>query len=122
MDDRRNGDSNLVQIEATVMRQTLGSLLRSVEETGLSIGEVIDRLALHMKPTRPEFALQLILEEIRIILSDLPGEQKDATLCEVLIFLAALLPTDAIERIQDAAKEKKKQMFGDVGKEMLNST
>lgn len=112
MDDRRNGDSSLVQIEATVMRQTLGSLLRSVEETGLSIGEVIDRLALHMKPTRPELALLLILEEIRTILLNLPGEQKDAMLCEVLIFLAALLSTDAIERIQDAAKKKKKQLFG----------
>ena len=49
--------STLKEIKATVMPQTAEGLQMLMEETGLTIGEVIDRLTLQMRPDDLGFAV-----------------------------------------------------------------
>ena len=55
--------STLKEIKATVMPQTAEGLQMLMEETGLTIGEVIDRLTLQMCPD--DLGSQFVLHKIR---------------------------------------------------------
>lgn len=95
----------VVHLEATIMRQTRESLERAEEQTGLTVGEVIDRLALQMKPTDPQIAAELAAQEVAIILSGVPEDQRIDAMREMLTSMTALLPPNVVDEIHAAAKE-----------------
>lgn len=56
--------STLKEIKATVMPQTAEGLQMLMEETGLTIGEVIDRLTLQMRPDDLGFAVCFAQDQV----------------------------------------------------------
>ena len=60
----RKNSGELVEIKATVMEETANGITRLMEQTGMEMGEAIDRLALHLKPYDPDMASNIALEEM----------------------------------------------------------
>ena len=69
--------STLKEIKATVMPQTAEGLQMLMEETGLTIGEVIDRLTLQMCPDDLGFAVCFAQEQVFFTISNLPEEEQE---------------------------------------------
>ena len=69
--------STLKEIKATVMPQTAEGLQMPMEETGLTIGEVIDRLTLQMCPDDLGFAVCFAQEQVFFTISNLPEEEQE---------------------------------------------
>ena len=112
--------SKLVQIEAVVMPQTFRSLQHNQRDTGLSIGEVIDRLAVQIHAKDAAMAVQIILEEIQIILRDLPTDQQITALWEVITTVAALMPEEYLPRIEVEAHKKQTSLLENITRENDN--
>ena len=64
--------STLKEIKATVMPQTAEGLQMLMEETGLTIGEVIDRLTLQMCPDDLGVADCFAQDQVFFSISNLP--------------------------------------------------
>lgn len=108
----KTGKGNLLRhIEATVMKQTFEVLEQMMQETGLSIGEVIDRLALTLRPRDQELAVWMAIEEIALIISNLSQEEKAGAIVGILMKLASLLSVEEIERLQEAVLAARKELF-----------
>ena len=110
MKEQKN--TKLVHIEATVMPQTYNSLLHNQRDTGLSIGEVIDRLAVQIHAKDADMAAQIILEEMQIILRDLPVDQKAAAMWDVITTVSVLMPEEYCLKFQTDVNRKKAQLLG----------
>ena len=106
MSNAQHNGIKLEKIEATVMPQTAESIRKSQEETGLTIGELIDRMTLHIKPRDAKVAIQLILEDVAIIISELTAEQTLEVLSAITSTLTALLPLDSMKLSFHDAIEK----------------
>ena len=111
MENAQHNGVKLEKIEATIMPQTAESIRRSQEETGLTVGELIDRMTLHIKPRDAKVAIQLILEDVAIIISDLTAEQTRETLSAVTSTLTALLPLDTMKLSFHDAIEKQQALL-----------
>ena len=111
MENAQHNGVKLEKIEATIMPQTAESIRRSQEETGLTVGELIDRMTLHIKPRDAKVAIQLILEDVAIIISDLTAEQTRETLSAVTSTLTALLPLDTMKLSFHDAIEKQQTLL-----------
>ena len=111
MENAQHKGVKLEKIEATIMPQTAESIRRSQEETGLTVGELIDRMTLHIKPRDAKVAIQLILEDVAIIISDLTAEQTRETLSAVTSTLTALLPLDTMKLSFHDAIEKQQTLL-----------
>ena len=66
--------TGLTEITATVLQQTKNSIEGMCEVSGLSIGEIIDRMALKWSAKDPEHATQLILDDMIIHTRNLSPE------------------------------------------------
>lgn len=95
--------STLKEIKATVMPQTAEGLQMLMEETGLTIGEVIDRLTLQMCPDDLGFAVCFAQEQVFFTISNLPEEEQEEALTKIIIFLAGLVPVDHLKGLEQAA-------------------
>lgn len=82
--------STLKEIKATVMPQTAEGLQMLMEETGLTVGEVIDRLTLQMCPDDLGFAVCFAQDQVFFSISNLPEEEQEEALTKIIIFLAGL--------------------------------
>lgn len=111
MEKAQHNGTKLERIEATVMPQTAESIRRSQEDTGLTIGELIDRMTLHIKPRDAQVAIQLILEDVAIIISELSAEQTREVLSAVTSTLTALLPLDEMKLSFHDAIEKQQALL-----------
>lgn len=80
--------STLKEIKATVMPQTAEGLQMLMEETGLTVGEVIDRLTLQMCPDDLGFAVCFAQDQVFFSISNLPEEEQEEALTKIIIFLA----------------------------------
>ena len=69
---------NTTRIEATVMKMTAEGLEKLSNETGLSIGEVIDRLTMNMRADNKDLAVSIAYQEVIMLLSRLPQEENSA--------------------------------------------
>ena len=96
--------STLKEIKATVMPQTAEGLQMLMEETGLTIGEVIDRLTLQMCPDDLGFAVCFAQDQVFFSISSLPEEEH---LTKIIIFLAGLVPVDHLKGLEQAAISKR---------------
>lgn len=101
----------LVDIQATVMKETLDGINSICETSGLTIGEVIDRLTLKMVPYEADFAIQLAQEQMVICLSGLDEEEYTKAFIEILVVLLAALPTEELETLGARAIEKRQEMI-----------
>lgn len=73
-------DGVLTTIEATIMTKTKEALLNHCDVTGLSIGEVIDRVVLGFAVEEPEVAASILCEEFLIMTSNQTDEQIKETI------------------------------------------
>jgi len=69
--------STLKKIKATVMPQTAEGLQMLMEETGLTIGEVIDRLTLQMCPDDLGFAVCFAQDQVFKLAGGRTGRSPD---------------------------------------------
>ena len=99
--------STLKEIKATVMPQTAEGLQMLMEETGLTIGEVIDRLTLQMRPDDLGFAVCFAQDQVFFSISNLPEEEQEEALTKVIIFLAGLVPVNHLKGLEQAAISKR---------------
>ena len=99
--------STLKEIKATVMPQTAEGLQMLMEETGLTIGEVIDRLTLQMCPDDLGFAVCFAQDQVFFSISNLPEEEQEEALTKIIIFLAGLVPADHLKGLEQAAISKR---------------
>ena len=80
-------DKVLTTIEATIMTKTKEALLKHCENTGLSIGEVIDRMALDFVIDTPDLAANVLCEEFVIMVVNQTEEQMQKTVHHVIASL-----------------------------------
>lgn len=92
--------SKLKKIKATVMPQTEKGLKILMESTGLTMGEVIDRLTLQMYPEQMEHAVQLAAELVFFSISKVPKEQFEDALMNIIILLAEFVPADHLKGLE----------------------
>ena len=88
--------STLKEIKATVMPQTAEGLQMLMEETGLTVGEVIDRLTLQMCPDDLGFAVCFAQDQVFFSISNLPEEEQEKALSAALIKDLGTLYTHAL--------------------------
>ncbi len=103
MEQKQWSYNRLERIEATITDQTAEAIRRGQAETGLSIGELIDRMALNTMPREAGKAILLILENVTITISALSDEERRKALMEVVTTLVALLPASVLNDLFDAA-------------------
>ena len=94
---------NTTRIEATVMKMTAEGLEKLSNETGLSIGEVIDRLTMNMRADNKDLAVSIAYQEVIMLLSRLPQEENSAAFIELVTVLLAMVPEEYVEDIYKKA-------------------
>lgn len=99
--------SILKEIKATVMPQTVEGLQVLMDQSGLTIGEVIDRLALHIRPYELAPAVLLAVEQVIFSVSNLPEEQLEDALSEIMVYLAAFVPADRLKDLERKVLESR---------------
>ena len=106
------GKSNhLEDLEITVMKTTAQDLRRISEETGLAIGEAVDRLAERMAATDPEIAKILIQEDLVIIPVKLSREQREDVFKEIAkSLLMTFDPDTMVDLVEQAKVEQQEQL------------
>lgn len=103
--------SILKEITATVMPQTEEGLQTLMEQTGLTIGEVIDRLALQIYPEKPEQAILLAEEQVIFSLTKLTEKQTEKALTEIIIFFGRVCTGRAFNGITEESRCKPGEEF-----------
>lgn len=101
--------SILKEITATVIPQTEEGLQTLMAQTGLTIGEVIDRLTLQIYPEKPEQAILLAEEQVIFSLTKLTEKQTEKALTEIIIFLAGYVPVKHLIELQQKAVAKREE-------------
>lgn len=96
---------NLRKLNVTVMRQTAESIKLLAREAGLSEGEVVDRLTLRFTPPDSDWAVEIIMEEISMVLASLPLEEQRNVFHLVSSTMLAMLPPDDWKDAIDGAKD-----------------
>jgi len=94
---------NTTQIEATVMKMTAEGLEKLSNETGLSVGEVIDRLTMQMKAKDKDLAVSIAYQEVIMQLSNLPQEETNSAFLELVTVLLAMVPEEYVEDVYERA-------------------
>ncbi len=96
---------NLRKLNVTVMRQTAESIKLLAREAGLSEGEVVDRLTLRFTPPDSDWAVEIIMEEISMVLASLPLEEQRNVFHLISSTMLAMLPPDDWKEAIDGAKD-----------------
>lgn len=109
------GKSNhLEDLKITVMKTTAQDLRRISEETGLAIGEAVDRLAERMATTDPEIAKILIQEDLVIIPAKLNREQREDVFKEIAKSLLMTFDPDTMVDLVEQAKEEHQEQLDEL--------
>ena len=109
------GKSNhLEDLKITVMKTTAQDLRRISEETGLAIGEAVDRLAESMATTDPEIAKILIQEDLVIIPAKLNREQREDVFKEIAKSLLMTFDPDTMVDLVEQAKEEQQEQLDEL--------
>lgn len=97
--------TNLTEITATVLQQTKDSIESMCEVSGLSVGEIIDRMALNWSAKDPDHAIQLILDDMVIHTRNLSPADFNLTVAGILAVLKRGLAKDEPEAIKKVLEE-----------------
>lgn len=111
MPSSNNHDRNVKEITATVMVQTETALKRMMESTQLTIGEVIDRLALQMIPRDKEAAAVLAGERVAMCFSQLPKAESKGAYIEFLTMLASILSPKELDELCSGAEQRRIELM-----------
>lgn len=103
------GKSNLEDIQITVMKKTARDLRKIAKETGLTMGEAVDRLTERMTTTDPEIAKILIQEDLVIIPAKLNREQREDVFKEIAKSLLMTFDPDTMDDLVEQAKEEQQE-------------
>lgn len=126
-------NKHLSEITVTVMKQTEKSLQEAANETGLTMGVIIDRLTQTYMPEDPELAIQLAEENLLLTMSHLPESELQSTYFKFLADIIVLLfPNENLvqeliecgkkrledlkEEIKELSNESESQLAADTGK------
>lgn len=113
--ERIGSDSPAVtEINATVMVQTEAALKSMMESTQLTIGEVIDRLALQMTPRDKDTAVVLAGERVAMCFSQLPKAQFRAAYLEFLTMLASILSPEELDELCQGADQRHIELMREI--------
>lgn len=83
--------SNLETLNITVMKETVDAIRQHSEKLHLSIGEVIDKLAVNFSTENPRLASLLIMEYTLMVVKDQTNEQTKLTILNTMaLYLTAL--------------------------------
>lgn len=94
----------LSEINATVVTKTKNTLEGIEKLTGLTVGEILDRMVLNCCPTDTDKAYLLILDNILISTENLNQEQFNETIYKVLKALEDCFAVDEPEKIKNTLK------------------
>lgn len=113
---RKKKKAVLTELQAMVMSETKNGLQEIAEKTGMTIGEVIDRITVRMRPYTLDLAVQLAQEEMTICLSGLTTDDFEKAFYEILVSLMSVVGTDqeTLEQLTEAAKEKREQLMQNI--------
>ncbi|MBP3480646.1 MAG: hypothetical protein J6K66_03475 [Clostridia bacterium] len=95
-----NNNLSLENIEITVLNDTRCSIEQICKLTGMTSGELIDRLVLKWEPRDPMCAAQLILDSIVIYTRKMNDEQFDKTIAVVFNVLKECLKKDGLKSLR----------------------
>lgn len=107
-------DPAITEINATVMVQTEATLKSMMESTQLTIGEVIDRLALQMTPRDKAAAAVLAGERVAMCFSQLPKAQFRAAYLEFLTMLASILSPEELDELCRGTKQRCVELLSEI--------
>lgn len=116
------GKSNLEDIQITVMKKTARDLRKITKETGLTMGEAVDRLTERMATTDPEIAKTLLLEELAIIPLKLSPEDREDVYKEMAKTLLILLDPDTMDDLTEQAKEDQLELLEELASKFDKGT
>lgn len=88
------------EIQLTVLNITKEILNETSEKTGMTSGELIDRLVLKWEPRNPMCAAQLILDSIVIYTRKMNDEQFDKTIAVVFGVVKECLKKDGLKSLR----------------------
>lgn len=108
------GKSNLEDIQITVMKKTARDLRKIAKETGLTMGEAVDRLTERMTTTDPEIAKILIQEDLVIIPVKLSREQREDVFKEIAKSLLMTFDPDTMVDLVEQAKEEQQEQLDEL--------
>lgn len=97
--------TGLTEITATVLQQTKNSIEGMCGISELSMGEIIDRMALKWSAKDPEHAIQLILDDMIIHTRNLSSEDFNQTVLGILLVLKRSLSKDEPNAIKKVMEE-----------------
>ena len=116
------GKSNLEDIQITVMKKTARDLREITKETGLTMGEAVDRLTERMTTTDPEIAKTLLQEELVIILLKLSPEDREDVYKELAKSLLIVLDPDTMDDLTEQAKEDQLELLEELASKFDEGT
>lgn len=101
----------LTTIPVTILRHTEAGLQKLSHDSGLTVGEVIDRLTLKISPENREIAVQLAAEQIMIAFSGLPGSEYKNAFCDLIVYLISVLHPneELIQKLLDLADAEREK-------------
>lgn len=105
--------TSLTEITVTVLQQTKNSIEVVCETSGLSIGEIIDRMALNWSANDLDHTIKLILDDMVIHTRNLSPDDFNLTVIGILDVIKRSLAKDnpkaikkVIEEIEQMLKDK----------------
>lgn len=102
-------EKNLIEtIQITVMRDTADRLREIAHELDRSVGEVVDRLTIHMSPTDPDIASSLIFEDFMIITMALSAEDRQKLFADIARSFLVGLTSEQLDSFVEEARATKK--------------
>ena len=102
--------SSLTTIEVTVMKSTADALNQMAESAGMTTGEAIDRLTLHLSPNDPELAANIVMEEMLHVFSRLNEKDFGKAMTNIILTVGAIMPDDVILTLPSAIKKKQREL------------
>lgn len=96
-------------LKITVSSQTADTLRRMSAESNLTVGEVVDRLAINSSPTDPVLASLLITQKTLMILSNLDAEDHQKANTYLAYSIMSSCPPETLDKIVAEIKQLREQ-------------
>ncbi len=110
-------DKRTQDITVTVLNETVTSIMQNCQYTGLTPGELIDRVMLKFSPHEPNIAAQLILESISISIRELEEDDVNIALRTVLAVLHRTITMDGMKGLDDMI-DRLEELFPEIDYEL----
>ena len=102
-------DELLKTLEITVMKSTAEDLEYLSQKSGMSIGEVVDRLTNRTGIENPEVTSKLILDNFVLLTSRLSRDDFVVVVYNLIVMLLLAFPSEVMDEIVEEAKKKQEE-------------